>query len=207
MGSRFQGLSRLTLLDTGTIRQCSMRLRDAQGFGESLRKKSTRRKAQWKRSDWLKYSQRRTERLIRLVVDEIGVGSGVVDRLRELDRHVIAINSSERSQVPTGYYNRRAEMWGTAGQMFADGLVQVLLDDKEGNEELSWMKFKAVKSNGEYQVEAKDEVKKRFGRSPDNADAIVYGLWAVRQAKPSGEPDKYERHARPEVRSAVSVMG
>lgn len=140
-------------------------------------------------------------------VDEIGVGSGVVDRLRELDRHVIAINSSERSQVPTGYYNRRAEMWGTAGQMFADGLVQVLLDDKEGNEELSWMKFKAVKSNGEYQVEAKDEVKKRFGRSPDNADAIVYGLWAVRQAKPSGEPDKYERHARPEVRSAVSVMG
>ena len=68
------------------------------------------------------------------------------------------------------------------------------------------MKFKAVKSNGEYQVETKDEVKKRFGRSPDNADAIVYGLWAVRQM-PSGEPDKYERHARPEVRSAVSVMG
>ena len=56
----------------------------------------------------------------------------MVDRLRELDRHVIAINSSERSQVPTGYYNRRAEMWGTAGQMFADGLVQVLWMIKKG---------------------------------------------------------------------------
>lgn len=140
-------------------------------------------------------------------VDEIGVGSGVVDRLRELDRHVIPINSAERSMVPTGFYNRRAEMWGTAGQMFEDGLVQVLPDDKEGNEELSWMKFKAVKSNGEYQVEAKDEVKKRFGRSPDNADALVYGLWAVRNAKPSGEPDKYERHGKTETRSAVAVLG
>lgn len=142
-------------------------------------------------------------------VDEIGVGSGVVDRLRELDRHVIPINSAERSLVPTGFYNRRAEMWGTAGQMFEDGLVKVLADDKEGNEELSWMKFKAVKSNGEYQVEAKDEVKKRYGRSPDNADALVYGLWAVRNAKPSGEPDKYERHGKGDVNrlSPVMVLG
>lgn len=128
-------------------------------------------------------------------VDEIGVGAGVVDRLQELDRHVIGICSSQREGVPPGYYNRRAEIYGTCGDMFQRGDVEMLRDDTGAREELPWTRYRTVKSNGIFQIEDKAEVKKRYGRSPDSADALLYGLWAVSQAKPAGVKDKYARAA------------
>jgi hypothetical protein len=125
-------------------------------------------------------------------VDEIGVGGGVVDRLRELGKHVIPVNASER-EPGAGYYNRRAEIYSRGADMFRDGLVQLMPTDQEAIEELVWAKYKTVKSSGQFQVEAKEDIKKRYGRSPDHADALLIGLWAMGQAKVYFKPDQYER--------------
>lgn len=140
-------------------------------------------------------------------IDEIGVGGGVVDRLNELGKHVVAINGAQR-EAGAGYYNRRAEIYSKGADMFRDGLVEILPDDKEAIEELAWAKYKTIKSSGEFQVEAKDDIKKRYGRSPDHADALLNGLWAYPLAKVHGDrKDKYARAGRFERASGVAVLG
>lgn len=116
-------------------------------------------------------------------VDEIGVGAGVVDRLKELGKEVIAVNSSKKSDYPEKYYNTRAEIYGYGAELFSNGDVQVDPDDKELIEQLSWAKYKTIKSSGLYQVEAKEDIKERYGKSPDEADAFLNGLWALRKVK------------------------
>lgn len=121
-------------------------------------------------------------------VDEIGVGAGVVDRLKEMGHQVIAVNSSEK---PTSedYYNLRAEIYSRGADAFEAGRVKIQADDQDLIEQLSWAKYKTIKSNGVYQVEAKEDIKKRYGRSPDNADCFLNGLWAL--SKVSVRPVPY----------------
>lgn len=114
-------------------------------------------------------------------VDEIGVGAGVVDRLKEIGREVIPVNSAKRSDYPEQYYNVRAEIYDYGAQMFQDGHVSIQKDDKELVDQLAWAKYKTIKSNGILQIEAKEDIKKRYGRSPDNADAFLNGLWALQK--------------------------
>lgn len=114
-------------------------------------------------------------------VDEIGVGGGVVDRLQELGHHVIPVDSSARAD-DAGFFNRRAEIYSYGASLFENSMVSIPPDDNQLIEELSWSKYK-FKSQGAYQVEAKDDIKKRYGRSPDHADALLMGLWATPQAK------------------------
>lgn len=116
-------------------------------------------------------------------VDDIGVGAGVTDRLKELERKVIAINSSEKASIPK-YYNRRAEVYARGAEALQELKVSILPEDKELIEQLCWAKYKIIKSNGEIQIESKEDIKKRYGRSPDNADAFLNGLWALSQVNP-----------------------
>lgn len=122
-------------------------------------------------------------------VDEIGVGAGVVDRLRELEYQVIAVNSSEKSSEADKYYNVRAEVYGRGAEMFRDGNVSLLPEDTELMEQLSWAKYKVIKSNGLIQIEAKEDIKKRYSKSPDYADSYLNGLWAIGKVKPMDNPD------------------
>ena len=122
-------------------------------------------------------------------VDEIGVGAGVVDRLKELGHQVIAVNSSEKSSDPEKYYNTRAEIYGKGAELFQDNRVSILSDDIELQEQLSWAKYKVIKSNGLVQIEAKEDIKERYGRSPDNADAFLNGLWALKRVKTEKNPE------------------
>lgn len=126
-------------------------------------------------------------------VDEIGVGSGVADRLAEMGYQVIFVNASERA-AGAGYYNRRAEIHQKGAELFQEGLVQIDPTDLDLAEQLSWAKYKTIKSNGAYQVEAKDDIKARYGRSPDESDAFLNGLWALPQVKIVEKRDKYARN-------------
>lgn len=114
-------------------------------------------------------------------VDEIGVGAGVADRLSEIGHRVIFVNAAKSSSFPEKYYNTRAEIYAYGAVQFAEGTVQIDKEDVELIEQLSWSKYKAIKSNGLFQVEAKEDIKKRYGKSPDNADAFLNGLWAMQR--------------------------
>lgn len=130
-------------------------------------------------------------------VDEIGVGAGVADRLQELEKQVVFVNSSLKSNFPEKYYNMRAEIYGQGAIAFENGHVSILPDDDALKEQLSWAKYKAIKSNGMFQVEAKEDIKKRYGRSPDEADCFLNGIWALPQVKIAVKRDGWGHDPRP----------
>ncbi|HHW90762.1 MAG TPA: hypothetical protein GX745_07675, partial [Clostridiales bacterium] len=110
-------------------------------------------------------------------VDTIGVGAGVADRLRQLGYDVIDINSSERSQYPDKFKNLRAEMWWTAAENFADNNIRLTWKDEDLIDELTAVTYEI--KNGRIQIESKDDLKTKLGRSPDKADAYIMGLYLL----------------------------
>lgn len=120
----------------------------------------------------------------RVKIDSIGIGAGLVGELVNLgatgahDAQIVGVNVSEAPRDPATYENLRAEMWWMArlhsekrswdlsGMDNADQTVAQLLEPK-------W----SLNTRGRIQVEKKDEIRKRLGRSPDNADALLLAFW------------------------------
>jgi phage terminase large subunit len=106
-----------------------------------------------------------------ILVDSIGLGSGVVDRLREQGYPVRGINVAESPSVNSEKHMRlRDELWFKARDWFATKSVKIPADD-ELIADLTVPKY-TLTSSGKLKVEGKDEIKKRLPRSPDLADAF-----------------------------------
>ncbi len=113
-------------------------------------------------------------------VDEIGVGRGVVDSLEEEGFENVGVNVAERSSNLDRFANLRAEMWWNLRESLDPDSLRnpepiALPPDDVLLAELAAVKYK-ITVRGAIQIEAKDEMKKRIGRSPDRADAIVLAL-------------------------------
>ena len=107
----------------------------------------------------------------RIKVDSIGVGAGVVDRLKEQEEYaerVDGVNVAESATDSERYANQRSELWFKAKE-WLDG--EVGLKQHDGWTQLSVPNYH-INSRGKYQVESKDSIKKRVGSSPDIADAF-----------------------------------
>jgi len=103
-------------------------------------------------------------------VDVIGIGSGVVDRLKELELPVSAVNVAESPSIKEQYNRQRDELWFLAREWFEGRDVKMPKDDAL-IAELTLPSFKVL-SSGKKQVESKDDLKKRGVTSPDLADAF-----------------------------------
>lgn len=104
-------------------------------------------------------------------VDVIGLGAGVVDRLRELNLPVRGINVGEQAASDTKRYMRmRDELWFKAREWFESRAV-TMPRDNELTAELVSPKYK-IESSGKIKVESKDDMKKRGIKSPNRADAF-----------------------------------
>jgi hypothetical protein len=112
-----------------------------------------------------------SERPVEILVDSIGLGSGVVDRLMELNLPGRGVNVSESPSMGDTYRNLRAELWGKAKTWLEHRDCRLPNDERLINE-LATVRYKFT-SNGKMQVEAKDEIKKRGLKSPDLADSFV----------------------------------
>jgi hypothetical protein len=117
------------------------------------------------------------------VVDVIGIGAGVVDRLREQGRTVEAFNASEgtrRKDVTgeLGFVNcRSAAWWGLREQLDPSrGSALALPPSDELTGDLTAPHWRVL-SGGKIQVESKDDIHKRLGRSTDHGDAVVEAFW------------------------------
>jgi len=113
-----------------------------------------------------------------LFVDRIGIGAGIVSRLRELNVPVIGINSGETAQEPDLYYNQRAEMWYRMQAWFNDTPVRIP-NDLALSSDLSGPAIKYNSMRNLRMVEKKEDMKKRGIRSPDLADALALTFSAV----------------------------
>lgn len=107
----------------------------------------------------------------KIVVDEVGVGGGVADRLRELGYDVEEFNGGRAPDDNRRYYNRRAEAFWELRGALEDEQVG-LPDDERLFEELLALRWRPT-SQGQVQLETKDDLKARLGRSPDRADAVA----------------------------------
>ncbi len=111
-----------------------------------------------------------------VAIDDIGVGSGVVDQAEGY--HFVGVNGSSRpfAGEQNLYPNRRSELWFHLAEQAAKGevsfarLPDAVRRDLRG-ELLS--PFYAIDYQGRRVVERKDDTKKRLGKSPDNADAVM----------------------------------
>lgn len=110
-----------------------------------------------------------------ILVDGIGLGAGVVDRLRELGLPAVGINVSERKSHNNAYYNLKAELWYTARDWFASYMVR-MADDPSLIYHLTCVKSEPA-SDGRLIVEPKSKTLKRIGkpeeRRLDDADAFI----------------------------------
>ena len=108
----------------------------------------------------------------RLFLDDGGVGGGVYDILKDrgFGEIVRGVNFGARAIDDERYANRRAEMWDAVREWLT-GKVQLPKDDKLLDDLCSVNK--KYDQKGRLQLESKDDVKKRLGRSPDKADALA----------------------------------
>lgn len=112
-----------------------------------------------------------SERPVEILVDSIGLGAGVVDRLRELGLPARGINVSESPALGTTYRNLRAELWHKAKAWLEKRDCRLPKDERLISE-LATVRY-SFTSNGKIQIESKDEIRKRGLPSPDLADAFV----------------------------------
>lgn len=112
---------------------------------------------------------------IRLVVDDAGVGGGVTDRLREVGEFaVLAFTGAGQAWQPSDYPNRRSEAWF----QFAEQLPRLDLDqDAQLAADLVAPRY-SIDSRARRVVESKSDTKRRLGRSPDRADAVLMAVSA-----------------------------
>jgi phage terminase large subunit len=111
------------------------------------------------------------ERPVEILVDSIGLGAGVVDRLRELNLPARGINVSESPALGNTYRNLRAELWYKAKAWLEKRDCKLPKDEALINE-LVMVRY-TFTSNGKIQIESKDDIRKRGLGSPDLADAFV----------------------------------
>ena len=122
----------------------------------------------------------RRHRPVAVRVDAIGIGAGVVDRLRELGvAGVAGINVSERARNPEQFLNLRAELFDGLRQRFQEGRIRIP-DDPDLIAELSALRY-SFSSSGQVRLESKDELRARGITSPDRADALMLAFAAARR--------------------------
>jgi len=105
-----------------------------------------------------------------ILVDSIGVGGGVVDRLRELGAPVRGINVGEAPAMGNTYMNLRAELWFKTKGWLEDRSCKLPNDDQL-LAELTSIRY-AFTPGGKMKAESKDDMRKRGLKSPDLADAL-----------------------------------
>jgi phage terminase large subunit len=110
-------------------------------------------------------------------VDVIGVGAGVVDKLKLDGVEVVAVNAAEVAP------NRSANKDDAQGRIMRDYLwiemarwlredEPAFLIDKDLAGELASVKY-GIDGKGYLVVEQKDQMRKRLGQSPDLADSLA----------------------------------
>ena len=107
----------------------------------------------------------------RIVVDEIGVGAGVVDRLKELDLPVTGINVGRPARQRTLFANLRAEGYWRLRELFSQSQISIP-NDPELAGQLSSLRY-SYNSRGQLIIESKDDARARGIPSPDKADAMM----------------------------------
>lgn len=115
-----------------------------------------------------------------IFIDDIGVGRGVADRLKELGISINGVSVGSPAVDKTRYKNIKAEISWLLRSWIVNGGK---LEDIQGFRQLLWIKYK-VSTDKVIQIEPKQDLITRTGKSPDYADALAL-TFATGKARPS----------------------
>jgi phage terminase large subunit len=110
-----------------------------------------------------------------VMIDDTGLGGGVVDRLHELSIPVVPVDFGSNAYEEEKFKNTRTELyWNMRKALLPDAEEPLWLPSKFSLliKELPWAKYK-MESDQRIALEPKDKIKKRWGHSPDHADALA----------------------------------
>jgi hypothetical protein len=130
-------------------------------------------------------------------VDAVGVGGGVLDRLRQLQDagelplgiRVTEFLAASKPRDPERFKLRRDETWQALRDRFREGRICCLPDDQKLIGQLTSIRYYHDSSN-RMLVESKDVLKKRGLKSPDRAEALMLAFTVDR---PLGEGMTFDR--------------
>ena len=118
-----------------------------------------------------------------IIVDEIGVGAGVLDNLKADKRfNAQGLNGSNSPSNTEKYLNLRAEVFDGLRQRFADGDISIP-NDPELISQIASLTYK-YNARGQLQLESKDAIRSSGRQSPDKADAIALAFTSEIKSKP-----------------------
>jgi hypothetical protein len=129
--------------------------------------------------------------------DIIGIGSGVHDRLCEIqgetdwsECNIIPVNVGEAptdEESKKKFFNLRAQVLWYLRELFKpdiNGHSQISIpNDPDLKKQLEEIRYK-YSSERKIKIEAKDEMKKRLGISPDKSDALALAFWDTALTEP-----------------------
>jgi hypothetical protein len=122
-------------------------------------------------ADW---NRRQSAPPAAVVVDAIGIGAGVADRLRELHLPVVDVNVAESPSTGGQYVRLRDELWQLTRDFFDSKVVSMPWDDQL-RDDLCGPRY-GFSSDGKLRVESKDQMRARGMPSPDSADAMCLSM-------------------------------
>lgn len=104
-----------------------------------------------------------------IMVESVGIGGPIIDRLRELSIPVLAVEPGGRAIDGDHFYNLRAEMWSKCRDFInKDGCIP---PDEDLAQELATPLYEYA-PNGTLKLESKKDIRKRIKRSTDRADSL-----------------------------------
>jgi hypothetical protein len=112
-----------------------------------------------------------------IVIDDTGVGGGVVDRLREVRprrARIVGFIAGEKAKNPVYFANRVTEVWWVMRKRYLSGEMDTD-DDAALIGQVSSRRF-TLESEGALRLESKE----KLHRSPDEADALAMTFAATR---------------------------
>lgn len=134
---------------------------------------------------------------VQVFCDGSGLGGGHVDVARAHGLEVTDVIFGARAMDPVRYFNRRSEMYGKLKEWIPTAAIA---NDKGLIEDLVHLEY-GFDGLGRLQLERKEDLKRRLGRSPDAADALAL-TFAVPVAidlgppKPKHDPRDYDPYKR-----------
>jgi hypothetical protein len=138
----------------------------------------------------------RANPLCRAVIDAIGIGAGVVHRLREEDWKVQGFVASEAAvnegkpmldqSGELGFANKRAAAWWITRELLdpSNNHNICLPPDDILTGDLTAPKYR-TQSGGRILIQSKEEIREKIGRSTDAGDAVVQAFFPEEKAPPS----------------------
>lgn len=148
-----------------------------------------------------------------IVIDSDGLGIKVANAFEKMmpkdttNKNVLIKyrgSCNDRDIVDPQYENIRAEAHFYAKQRMMDGHISLDDNDYAKQEATSVLQF--TNTRGRIQIEDKDDLKGRIGRSPNRWDARVCGIWGFKFAKQIQKKDAWGK-SRTGGRDSIYVPG